>query len=107
MRGMYVWRGGGRPELYINDPDILSDVTEIAVKKLGYWSESRSRDERSLALFLRVRLYMCITHTHIYANETPLVENSIDQIAREKSRLHGRLGVFACSETVTTTMNHS
>lgn len=25
--------------LYINDPDILSDVTEIAVKKLGYWIE--------------------------------------------------------------------
>lgn len=29
MRGMWA-------ELYINDPDILSDVTEIAVKKLGY-----------------------------------------------------------------------
>jgi len=42
MRGMWA-------ELYINDPDILSDVTEIAVKKLGYWSESRSRDDRSLA----------------------------------------------------------
>lgn len=29
-------REGG---LYINDPDILSDVTEIAVKKVGYWIE--------------------------------------------------------------------
>ena len=55
MRGMWA-------ELYINDPDILSDVTEIAVKKLGYWSESRSRDDRSLArslaLFLHARSYI-------------------------------------------------
>jgi len=43
MRGMWA-------ELYINDPDILSDVTEIAVKKLGYWSESRSRGDRSRSL---------------------------------------------------------
>lgn len=35
-------------ELYINDPDILSDVTEIAVKKLGYWIERRLREGRSL-----------------------------------------------------------
>lgn len=34
-------------ELYINDPDILSDVTEIAVKKLGYWIERRLREGRS------------------------------------------------------------
>lgn len=61
MRGMWA-------ELYINDPDILSDVTEIAVKKLGYWSESRSRDDRSLArslvLFVHAR-----SHVHTHARE--------------------------------------
>lgn len=61
MRGMWA-------ELYINDPDILSDVTEIAVKKLGYWSESRSRDDQ-FVLFLHARshVYTCIRireHTH-------------------------------------------
>lgn len=95
-------------ELYINDPDILSDVTEIAVKKLGYWSESRSRDDRSspLALFLHAYTY---TRIQTRTRATLLVENSIDQIAREKSGLHGRLGVFArtCSKTVTTAMDHS
>lgn len=99
MRGMWA-------ELYINDPDILSDVTEIAVKKLGYWSESRSRVEtarslvRSLSSYTRV--YTCIRahasreHTRIRTPHTSDVENSIDQIAREKSGLHGRLRVF-CS----------
>lgn len=93
-------------ELYINDPDILSDVTEIAVKKLGYWSESGSRDDRS-ARSLPLRLYVRI-HVQTRTRATLLVENSIDQIAREKLGLHGRLGVFArtCSKTVTTAMDH-
>lgn len=45
-------------ELYINDPDILSDVTEIAVKKLGYWIERRLREGRSsppAAYFLSIQ----------------------------------------------------
>lgn len=67
MRGMWA-------ELYINDPDILSDVTEIAVKKLGYWSESRSRDD-SLALFLHARshVYTCtrIRETHVSHTRAP------------------------------------
>lgn len=103
MRGMWA-------ELYINDPDILSDVTEIAVKKLGYWSESRSRDDRSLSSSTCARAYTHVrTRLHVYTRRLRSVENSIDQIAREKSGLHGRLGVFAraCSETVTTTMDHS
>lgn len=56
MRGMWA-------ELYINDPDILSDVTEIAVKKLGYWSESRSRDDRARSLPTRALIYI-YAHTH-------------------------------------------
>lgn len=86
MRGMWA-------ELYINDPDILSDVTEIAVKKLGYWSESRWRDDRLLARSLSsyTRAHVCYVHTHPRTSD---VENSIDQITREKSGLHGRLRVF-------------
>lgn len=65
-------------ELYINDPDILSDVTEIAVKKLGYWIERRLREGRSspvarfyLHTHTRTHTYthilMCIyTYTYIY-----------------------------------------
>jgi len=92
MRGMWA-------ELYINDPDILSDVTEIAVKKLGYWSESRSRDDCSLARSLSTRMLMCVyVHTHLRAHTYTHTSdvNSIDQIAREKSGLHGRLRIF-CS----------
>lgn len=62
MRGMWA-------ELYINDPDILSDVTEIAVKKLGYWSESRSRDDRSLSSSARGRAHTYVrtyTRLHVY-----------------------------------------
>jgi len=58
MRGMWA-------ELYINDPDILSDVTEIAVKKLGYWSESRSRGERSRSLSSSVSARAHV-HTHAH-----------------------------------------
>lgn len=55
-------------ELYINDPDILSDVTEIAVKKLGYWIERRLREGRSSPV---ARFYLhththARTHTHTY-----------------------------------------
>lgn len=51
-------------ELYINDPDILSDVTEIAVKKLGYWIERRLREGRSSPV---ARFYLH-THTHIHTH---------------------------------------
>lgn len=44
-------------ELYINDPDILSDVTEIAVKKLGYWIERRLREGRSSSA---AHFYLCM-----------------------------------------------
>lgn len=64
MRGMWA-------ELYINDPDILSDVTEIAVKKLGYWSESRLL-ARSLSFYTHA--HVCIrAHAsagiHVHAHE--------------------------------------
>lgn len=72
-------------ELYINDPDILSDVTEIAVKKLGYWSESRSRDDRSRSRSLLHTYTRAYTYALLRDYATPLVENGIDQIAREKS----------------------
>lgn len=51
-------------ELYINDPDILSDVTEIAVKKLGYWIERRLREGRSSPV---ARFYLH-THTQTYTH---------------------------------------
>lgn len=51
-------------ELYINDPDILSDVTEIAVKKLGYWIERRLREGHSsprahARLYLPIYAHLC------------------------------------------------
>ena len=53
-------------ELYINDPDILSDVTEIAVKKLGYWIERRLREGRSSPV---ARFYLhTYTHTHTHTH---------------------------------------
>jgi len=95
-------------ELYINDPDILSDVTEIAVKKLGYWSESRSRDDRSLALFLHAR---SCTHASVRALPTHERRWKIASIKqRGKSRDFTAAYAFfvrARSETVTTTMDHS
>ena len=50
----------GEQKLYINDPDILSDVTEIAVKKLGYWIEGDCEMPARLAVSLSLSLSLSL-----------------------------------------------
>lgn len=79
-------------ELYINDPDILSDVTEIAVKKLGYWIERRLREGRSSPpprtfYLYRVLLNMWDTFRESTFHESQLLLSPLLTIPRGRANL--------------------